>query len=107
MLVVQLAADLAGRVLRTVHVAVRRAVANRRDELLDPRLGDLVAISDYDATHGPRWQPGAITVGVVAHGASRRSGHGPGVNVIVTSSKGTIEPIITRKANIAELLGLA
>lgn len=70
------------------------------------RLGDLVAISDHDATHGPRWQPGAITVGVVAHGSSRRSGHGPGVNVILTSAKGTIEPIITRKANLAELLGL-
>lgn len=70
------------------------------------RLGDLVAISDHDATHGPRWQQGAITVGVVSHGSSRMSGHGPGVNVIMTSPRGMIEPIITRKANIAELLGL-
>lgn len=70
------------------------------------RLGDLVAISDHDATNGPRWQSGAITVGVVAHGAGRRSGHGPGVNVILTSPKSTIEPIITRKANLAELMGL-
>jgi hypothetical protein len=70
------------------------------------RLGDLVAISDHDASHGPRWQSGAITVGVVSHGSSRLSGHGPGVNVLVTSPKGTIEPIITRKANLAELLGL-
>jgi len=70
------------------------------------RLGDLVAISDHDASHGSRWQPGAITVGVVTHGASRRAGHGPGVNVILTSPKGAIEPIITRKANLAELLGL-
>lgn len=70
------------------------------------RLGDIVAISDHDATHGPRWQQGAITVGVVVHGSSRLSGHGPGVNAIMTSPKGTIEPIITRKANIVELLGL-
>ena len=70
------------------------------------RLGDLVAISDHDATHGSRWQAGAISVGVVAHGSSRRAGHGPGVNVILTSPKGAIEPIITRKANLAELLGL-
>src|SRR5262245_51272885 len=35
------------------------------------RLGDLVAITDHDATHGHRWQPGAVTVGVVAHGTSR------------------------------------
>jgi len=70
------------------------------------RLGDLVAISDHDASHGPRWQQGAITIGVVVSGSSRLSGHGPGVNVIMTSPKGSIEPIITRKANIAELLGL-
>lgn len=70
------------------------------------RLGDLVAISDHDASNGLRWQPGAITVGAVVHGSSRISGHGPGVNVLFTSPKSTIEPIITRKANIAELLGL-
>ncbi len=70
------------------------------------RLGDLVAISDYDCAHGPRWQQGATTVGVVVHGSSRRSGHGPGVNILLTSPKATIEPIITRKANLAELMGL-
>ena len=70
------------------------------------RMGDLVAVSDHDATHGPRWQQGAITVGVIVHGSSRMSGQGPGVNVILTSPKGAIEPIITRKANLAELLGL-
>jgi len=70
------------------------------------RLGDLVAIADHDCTHGPRWQQGATTVGVVVHGASRKSGHGPGVNVLLTSPKSTIEPIITRKANLAELMGL-
>lgn len=70
------------------------------------RLGDLVAISDHDASHGPRWQQGGITIGVIAHGASRLSGHGPGVNVLLTSPRGVIEPIITRKANLAELLNL-
>ncbi len=70
------------------------------------RIGDLVAIQDYDATHGARWLKGATTIGVVCHGASRLAGHGPGVNVIMTSPKGTLEAIITRKANIAELLGL-
>jgi hypothetical protein len=43
---------------------------------------------------------------VVVHGASRKSGHGPGVNVLLTSPKATIEPIITRKANLSELMGL-
>jgi len=70
------------------------------------RLGDLVAIADTDCTHGPRWQQGATTVGVVVHGSSRLSGHGPGVNILLTSPRATIEPIITRKANLAELMGL-
>jgi hypothetical protein len=70
------------------------------------RLGDLVAVSDWDASHGGRFQQGAITIGVVVHGASRRAGKGPGLNPILTSAKGGIEAIITRKANLAELLGL-
>jgi hypothetical protein len=70
------------------------------------RLGDLVAINEYDATHGPRYHKEATTIGVVVHGSSRRSGRGPGVNVIMTSPKGSLEAIITRKANLAELLAL-
>ncbi|HVR86932.1 MAG TPA: hypothetical protein VMU54_21595 [Planctomycetota bacterium] len=70
------------------------------------RLGDPVAIADIDSTRGPRWQPGAPPGAVVGHGASRQSGHGPGVNPVWSSPKATVEPIITRKANLAELLGL-
>jgi hypothetical protein len=70
------------------------------------RLGDLVAIADIDCSRGPRWQSGATTVAVVVHGASRQSGHGPGVNVVLTSPKATLEPILSRKANLAELMGL-
>jgi hypothetical protein len=71
------------------------------------RLGDLVAITDHDATHGHRWQPGAVTVGVVTHGTSRYAGHGIGINAILTSPRGSLEPIFTRKANLSELLALA
>jgi hypothetical protein len=78
-----------------------------RDLSLDQiRLGDLVAIQDHDASHGGRYHKGAVTIGVVVHGSSRRSGHGPGVNILLTSPKATIEPIITRKANLVELMGL-
>jgi hypothetical protein len=78
-----------------------------REGALDQlRLGDLVALGDTDGTLGGRWQPGAVTVGIVAHGGSRRAGRGPGVNVLFASPKGAIEPIITRKANLADLLTL-
>jgi hypothetical protein len=70
------------------------------------RLGDLVAIRDHDASFGPRYHPGAVTIGVVVHGASPAAGHGPGVCVLFTSPTGRLEPIITRRANLAELLGL-
>jgi hypothetical protein len=71
------------------------------------RLGDVIAITDHDCTYGPRWQDGAMTVGVVIHGSSRLSGHGPGVCVLMTSPKRLIEPIISRRANLEELLKLS
>jgi hypothetical protein len=70
------------------------------------RLGDIVAIKQYDATHGGRYHAPAVTVGVVVHGAGRKAGTGPGVNVLMTSPSGAIDAIITRKANLTELLGL-
>ena len=69
------------------------------------RLGDLVAISDFDCTNGPCWQRDAVTIGVVVRGAA--AGRGPGINVLMTSSKEILEPIITRKANISEMLNLS
>ena len=47
-----------------------------------------------------------VTVGVVVHGSGRKAGRGPGVNVLMTSPSGAIDAIITRKANLTELLGL-
>jgi hypothetical protein len=97
---------LMGAGVGSIHIQSTSPEAVKECSLDQIRLGDFVAISDYDVTQGSRWQQGAVTVGVVVHGSSRRSGHGLGVNVIATSPKGTIEPIITRKANLAELLGL-
>ena len=70
------------------------------------RLGDIVAIKQYDATHGGRFHAPAVTVGVVVHGSGRTAGTGPGINVLMTSPSGAIDAIITRKANLTELLGL-
>ncbi len=70
------------------------------------RLGDFIAITDHDCSYGPRYHDGAITVGVVTHGSSKLSGHGPGISVICTSTNGLIEPIVTRRANLAEFLDL-
>jgi hypothetical protein len=47
-----------------------------------------------------------VTIGVVVHGASDYSGHGPGVNPILSTKDGRIETRIDPDANIALYLGL-
>jgi hypothetical protein len=73
------------------------------DEL---RFGDFVAILDADSTYGRHYYTGAISVGIIVHGDSYISGHGPGVTGLLTSRLGEIEPVIDAEANIADVLGL-
>lgn len=75
-------------------------------DLADLRLGDLVAILDADNTYGRIYRRGAVTVGIVVHGACVTAGHGPGVASLLTSATGAIEPVISKKANLATILGL-
>ncbi|GAC1389232.1 MAG: DUF4438 domain-containing protein [Vulcanimicrobiaceae bacterium] len=70
------------------------------------RLGDIVAISDADNTYGRIYKTGAVSVGIVVHGASTVSGHGPGVTTLLTSSTGAIDIEIDSAANIAQILDL-
>ena len=70
------------------------------------RLGDVVAIADADNTFGRVYRTGAVTIGVVAHGASNMAGHGPGVTTLLTSASGAIEPFLDAGANLATILEL-
>ncbi len=70
------------------------------------RLGDVVAIRDADCRFGRSIKSGAITIGVVVHASCVVSGHGPGVTVIMTTSKDLVAPKIEREANIARYLGI-
>ena len=89
----------------TADVDLHNAAPESSNESLDAlRLGDLVAVADYDAPEGGQWRSGAVTIGAVVHGAGRRGG--PGLNVLLSSPKGAVDAIITRKANLAELLAL-
>lgn len=72
----------------------------------DLRLGDLVAIMDADNTYGRIFLRGAVTVGIISHGACVTAGHGPGVTCLLTSASGAIEPVLDPKANIADILRL-
>ena len=64
------------------------------------RFGDLVLLEDHDNTYGTGYLGGAISIGVIIHSDCVKSGHGPGVTVIMSSSKGNIEGVINQNANI-------
>lgn len=68
------------------------------------RFGDIVYISDHDATHGAHYLKGSGVVGVICHSDSYTAGHGPGVTVLMSSPTGKIKPIIDEHANLAEYL---
>ncbi|RJS90519.1 DUF4438 domain-containing protein [Candidatus Bathyarchaeota archaeon] len=74
--------------------------------LEDLRIGDLVACRDILMLYGKGYYKGAITVGIIAFGASDRGGHGAGVFAIAVSKEGKIRPRIDPEANVAKYLGL-
>ncbi len=75
-------------------------------ELEKLRLGDLVLLKDQLCTSGRGYWKGAMTVGVIIHGSSDYSGHGPGVNPILSTKDGRLETYIDPNANTALYLGL-
>lgn len=64
------------------------------------RFGDLVLLQDCDNIYGVGYLKGAVSIGVVVHSDCVKSGHGPGVTVIMTCNDDTIEGIIDENANI-------
>ncbi len=75
-------------------------------ELARVRLGDLVAVRDWDAAYVSGYRPGSVVVGVVCHGASRRPGHGLGLTVLLSGREGKLSLLRDPGANIADLLSL-
>jgi hypothetical protein len=70
------------------------------------KLGDIVAIIDHDASYGWCYRKGAVTIGIVVHGDSRVSGHGPGTTTIMTSSSGKLIPKLDKTSNVGRYLKL-
>lgn len=78
----------------------------RRYQLDRLRFGDLVAIIDGDMRFGPALRQGRTTIGVIVHGDSTVSGHGPGVTPLLTGPATGLHPIRDPQANLAIVLGL-
>ena len=98
----------AGTVLESVDYDIQTTdpKAVEKHDLKTLRLGDVVCLRDQLCTSGRGYYKGAMTMGVIVHGASDYSGHGPGVNPILSTKDGRIVPRIDPNANIALYLGL-
>jgi len=80
-------------------------VANKKLQLEQLRLGDFVALLDQDATYGYTYREGAITIGIIIHGDSVSAGHGPGVQILLTTKEpGLIRPVLKKDANLGKIL---
>lgn len=70
------------------------------------RLGDVVALADYDSTWNHGYLKGAVGIGIIGQGDSPRAGYGPGITLLMTSAAGGIEPVIKAGVNLSDLLGV-
>ncbi len=70
------------------------------------RLGDFVALQDHDNRYGRAYRKGAVTIGIVVHSDCLEAGHGPGVTTLMTAASPLLKPVLDRKANIADVLGI-
>ncbi len=70
------------------------------------KLGDVVAMQDFDSRYSHGFFRGAVGIGVVGQGDSPRPGYGPGLTLVMTSHDGKIAPVTTPGTNLASLFDL-
>lgn len=70
------------------------------------RFGDIVALENTDNCYGRCFRKGSVSIGVVVHSDCVLAGHGPGVTTILSSKAGRIAPVVDKRANIANYLGI-
>ncbi|QSA97012.1 DUF4438 domain-containing protein [Methylococcus sp. EFPC2] len=78
----------------------------QRYQLGGLRFGDLIAIRDAYASFGPSYRQGWITLGVIVHGDSTASGHGPGVAPLLSGPARVLQPQYDANANLAAIYGV-
>ena len=75
-------------------------------KLDDLKLGDVVALMDYDSSWNHGYLRGAIGIGVIGQGDSPRAGHGPGITLLMTSPQTGINPMVTPGVNLKSVFNL-
>ncbi len=71
-----------------------------REDFKDLRFGNIVALMDQNCKQGFGYNKGSVSIGVVIHGDSRISGHGPGVTPIMSGTKDNISLKVDKNSNI-------
>lgn len=84
-------------------IQIADPVMRRRFNLGALRFGDMVAITDADNRRGPSLRAGRTSIGVVVHGDSTVSGHGPGVTVLLTGPTHRLRLLHRPNANLATI----
>jgi Domain of unknown function (DUF4438) len=90
----------------SVHIQTTDKKALQEAGLDTLRLGDVVALENYDSRYQHGYLRGAIGIGVIGQGDSPRAGYGPGITVIMTSGHGGIAPKLSKNINLKSLLFL-
>ena len=88
----------------SIHIQTADSDAVKEAGLDQLRLGDVVALTDYDSSWNHGYLRDAVGIGVIAQGDSPRAGYGPGISLIMTSAGGHIEPMVTPGVNLNDLL---
>jgi Domain of unknown function (DUF4438) len=82
------------------------AETRKRFRLASLRFGDMVAIVDADTRFGASFRQGYLTVGVIVHGDSTVSGHGPGVTPLLCGPAEKLHAIHNSNANLATIFNV-
>jgi len=77
----------------------------RRFGLGSLRFGDIVAVIGGDGRYGPSWRQGRTTIGIIVHGDSTVSGHGPGITALLTGPSHRLHIRRDPRANLAFMFG--
>jgi hypothetical protein len=91
-----------GRVSAATSIALQRGFG----ELDGVRIGDLVAIRDWDATYVTGYHEDRVTIAAVATGDSPALGNGPAATILLSGPAAELEPVVDDAANLVQLLRL-
>jgi hypothetical protein len=102
-----LAPEVVGMGSGRVSGATSFALQSEADEALGGlRIGDLVAVRDWDATYYTGYHEDRVTIGVVSTGDSPVLGNGPATTILLSGPSTTFELVVDAGANLAGLLEL-